>query len=333
MTAAVDRRVAGIALAVLALALVCLASIAIGSRPIPFDEVVRVIVSPAGDEATRIVRDLRLPRTAAAVAVGVGLGLSGAVIQALTRNPLGDPGLLGVSAGSGMAVTIGVFFFGTTSASEDLVFAFVGALVVTGIVALIGAAGGVADPVRLTLAGVAVAAVLSGAMTALILLNPRAFDRLRGWEAGSLVGRGWSVLGPILPFLVAGVVLALLLARSLNAVGLGDDLAVALGVRLTRTRVLSIVAITLLAGSATAIAGPIVFVGLMVPHIARWIAGPDQRWIMALSLLLAPTLVLMADVIGRVALFPGELPVGIVAAFVGAPVLIALVRRAKASTL
>ncbi|HMR50128.1 MAG TPA: iron chelate uptake ABC transporter family permease subunit [Arachnia sp.] len=332
MTAA-GRRATGIVLAVLALALACLASIAIGSRPLPFDEVVRAIVSPAGDEVTRIVRDLRLPRTVAAVAVGVGLGLSGAVIQALTRNPLGDPGLLGVSSGAGMAVTIGVFFFGTTSASQDLYFAFVGALVVTVVVALIGSVGGVADPVRLMLAGVAVAAVLSGAMTALILVNPRAFDRLRGWEAGSLVGRDWNVLLPVLPFLLAGAVLALVLARPLNSVGLGDDLAVALGVRLARTRVLSVVAITLLAGSATAIAGPIVFVGLMVPHISRWITGPDQRWIMALSLLLAPTLMLTADVVGRVALFPSELPVGIVAAFVGGPVLIALVRRAKASTL
>lgn len=333
MTAAVNRRVVGIAAAMLALALACLASIAFGSNPIPFDEVVRVILAPADDEVTRIVRDLRAPRTVAGAAVGAGLGLSGAVIQALTRNPLGDPGLLGVSAGSGMAVTIGVFFFGTTAASQDLVFAFVGALVVTAVVALIGSAGGVADPVRLTLAGVAVAAVLSGAMTALILLDPRAFDRLRGWESGSLVGRDWSVLGPILPFLVVGVVLALALARPLNAVGLGDDLAVSLGVRLTRTRILAILAITLLAGSATAIAGPVIFVGLMVPHIARWITGPDQRWILPLSLLLAPTMVLLADVIGRVALFPSELPVGVVAAFVGAPVLIALVRRAKASTL
>lgn len=328
-----NRRAAGIALAMLALALACLASIAVGSRPIPFDEVVRVILHPANDEVTRIVRDLRVPRTVAAVAVGAGLGLSGAVIQALTRNPLGDPGLLGVSAGSTTAVTVGVFFFGTATAAQDLVFAFVGALVVTALVALIGSAGGVADPVRLTLAGVAVAAVLSGATTALILLDPRAFDRLRGWEAGSLVGRDWLVLGPILPFLLAGIVLALALARSLNAIGLGDDLARALGVRLTRTRVLSIVAITLLAGAATAISGPIIFVGLMVPHIARWIGGPDQRWIMALSLLLAPTLMLAADVLGRVALFPSELSVGIVSAFVGAPVLITLARRAKVSTL
>ena len=327
------RRGTGIVLCVVALAAASAASIAIGSRGIPLDEVIGVLVAPAGDEVTRIVLDLRLPRTVAAVAVGIGLGLSGALIQALTRNPLGEPGLLGVNAGAGVAVTIGVFFFGTTAPTQDLAFAFAGALVVTGVVTLIGAAGGVADPVRLTLAGVAVAAVLSGVMTGLVLLDPRAFDRLRGWEAGSLVGRDWTVFGPILPFLVVGAIVAFALARSLNAMGLGDDLARSLGVRLARTRVLSVVAITLLAGAATAIAGPIVFVGLMVPHVARWIVGPDQRWILALSLLIAPTVMLTADVLGRVALYPGELPVGIVSAFVGAPVLIALVRRAKASSL
>ncbi|MFT4136288.1 FecCD family ABC transporter permease [Microbacterium sp.] len=327
------RRTAGIVLCLAALAIAGAASIAIGSRGIPLDEVVRVLVAPGDDEVTRIVRDLRIPRTVAAVAVGVGLGVAGGLIQALTRNPLGEPGLLGVNAGAGVAVTIGVFFFGTSSAVQDLAFAFVGALVVTAAVALIGSAGGVADPVRLTLAGVAVAAVLSGVMTGLVLLDPRAFDRLRGWEAGSLVGRDWDVLTPLLPFLAAGTIVAFALARPLNAMGLGDDLARSLGVRLNRTRVLSVVAITILAGAATAIAGPIAFVGLMAPHVARWIAGPDQRWIFALSLVIAPTVMLAADVVGRVALYPSELPVGIVSAFVGAPVLIALVRRAKASAL
>ncbi|TCL77537.1 MULTISPECIES: iron chelate uptake ABC transporter family permease subunit [unclassified Rathayibacter] len=327
-----NRRL-GLAASLTALVVAALLSVLVGSNHLGPAELWHALTAYDGSIADQVVVDLRLPRTLAGLVVGAALGVSGAVIQALTRNPLGDPGILGVDAGAALFVAIGVAL-GASSPAQYLPFAFLGALVVTAVVALIGSVGrGGPDPVRLTLAGVAVAAVLSGVTTAMMLLDPVTFTALRGWNAGSFVERGLDVVLPATPFVLVGVVIALAAARSLTALGLGDDLAASLGTRLGRTRLLSVLAITLLAGSATAIAGPVGFVGLAVPHVARWIAGPDQRWILALSILLAPTLLLLADVLGRVALWPGEVPVGVVTAFVGAPVLIHLVRRAKASSL
>jgi iron complex transport system permease protein len=183
------------------------------------------------------------------------------------------------------------------------------------------------------LAGVCIGAVLGGATSALTLTNPDAFDQMRSWNAGTILGRPLDVVWPILPFFAVALVLAFAVSRSLNALALGDDLAAAQGVRLVQTRVLTVIALTLLAGGATAIAGPIGFVGLMVPHVARWYVGPDQRWILAYSVLLAPSLLLASDILGRIVMYPSEIPVGIVTAFVGAPVLIALVHRKKASGL
>ncbi len=327
------RRRLGVLAAVAALLVAVLASLVLGSRTVPPQEVLGALTGTDNGENARIVLDLRIPRTVAGIVVGVGLAIAGALIQALTRNPLGDPGLLGVDAGAATFVTVGVVAFGTVTALQDLGFAVVGALLVTAAVAAIGSARGVADPVRLTLAGVAVAAVLSGLTTVMMLLNPTDFQRLRGWDIGSLVERGWDVILPVTPFLVAGAVLSVLLARSLNSIGLGEDVAAALGVNVVRTRALTVAAITVLAGGATAIAGPIAFVGLMVPHVARWLVGPDQQRIILISMLLGPTLMLVSDVVGRLVLAPGELPVGVVTAFVGAPVLIALARRSRATAL
>jgi len=323
----------GLAAAVGSLIAAVVLSIVVGSNQLGPDELWHALTAYSGTTADQVVVDLRLPRTVAALVVGAGLGVSGAVIQALTRNPLGDPGILGVDAGAGLFVAIGVML-GAATAVQYLPFAFVGAFVVTVLVYLIGSAGrGAPDPIRLTLAGVALAAVLTGITSAMTLLDPVTFNRLRAWNAGSFVERGFDVILPALPFTVVGVLLALLCGRPLNTMGLGDDLASSLGTNIVRTRIVSVVAITLLAGSATAIAGPVAFVGLMVPHIARWIVGPDQRWIIPYCVVIAPVVLLMSDVIGRVILWPSEVPVGVVTAFVGAPVLIHLVRRAKASSL
>lgn len=327
------RRAAGLLLALGALGVAAGLSIAVGSNALSPADLWHALTAPGGTLTDQIVLDLRVPRTVAAIVAGVALGLAGALIQAFTRNPLGDPGILGVDAGAALFVAVGVVL-GAVSAAQFLPWAFGGALLVTVAVYAIGGSGrGGPDPVRLTLAGVAVGAVLLGITSAMMLLDPVTFARLRGWNAGSFVERGWDVLLPVIPFIGAGAIVALACARSLNSLGLGDELASSLGTRLVRTRVLSIVAITVLAGSATAIAGPIGFVGLMAPHVARWIVGPDQRWILPYTMLIAPTVLLLADVIGRVVLWPSEVPVGIVTAFVGAPVLIALVRRAKASAL
>ncbi|WP_075205259.1 iron chelate uptake ABC transporter family permease subunit [Leucobacter musarum] len=321
-----------VALAVLGA--VAILSIMVGSRDLGFDVVRDAVFAPSGDEAQFVILDLRIPRTVVAIVVGAALGVSGGLIQALTRNPLADPGILGVNSGAAFAVAVGIGGFGVASISGYLWFAFAGALAVSVAVYAIGAAGrGGADPLRLVLAGVALGAVLGGLTSGLTLLDPKAFDAMRNWGAGTVVGRSLDVVLPVLPFLAIGFVLAAVVARSLNAIALGEDLAAALGANVLRTRIISIIAITLLAGGATAIAGPIGFVGLMVPHVARWFVGPDQRWILAYTVVLAPILLLVSDIVGRLVMRPAEIPVGIVTAFVGAPFLIALIRRRKASGL
>lgn len=316
------------------LALALLLSLAVGSKNVPFATVLTALFSPDGSADHIVVRDMRAPRTVAGLLVGTALGLSGAMIQALTRNPLADPGLLGVNAGAGFAVVVGVAVFGIVEIRQYIWFAFLGAIVTTVVVYVIGSMGrGGTTPVRLTLAGIAIGAVLGGVSSGITLLNPHVFDAMRFWGAGTLSSRTWEMVGTVAPFIAVGTVIALLAARPLNAVALGDDLASSLGADLGRTRVWVVVGVTLLCGAATAAAGPIGFVGLMVPHVARWWVGPDQRWIMPYTLAMAPTLLLVSDVIGRVVLRPDELQVGIVTAFVGAPVLVWLVRRRTVSGL
>jgi iron complex transport system permease protein len=330
-----STRLVGLAVSLALFVVAVVASIAIGSRDIPVDVVWSTLTGgltvPSPSTDAIVILDSRLPRTAIAIAAGLALGVSGALIQAVTRNPLADPGILGVTSGSAFAVAIAVGVLGVTSVQGYLWFAFGGALVATVVVYVIGSFGREgSSPVRLTLTGVALGAVLSGIVSAMLLADPEGFSAMRAWESGSLESRGWDGFLPVLPFIVVGCVIAFVIARSLNAIALGDDLAASLGARVGLTRGLAIVAVSLLAGGATAIAGPIAFVGLMIPHVARWIVGPDQRWIVAYSILLGPILLLVADVVGRVVLRPGELPAGIVTACIGAPVLIALVRRQKA---
>lgn len=327
-------RLAWLLLALAVLVVVLVASIAVGSKDIPVSTVLDALFAYDDSDDHAIIQALRVPRTLMGLAVGAALGMAGALIQALTRNPLADPGILGVNAGAAFFVVLAVGLFGLTSVQSYIWFAFLGAIVTTVLVYAVGSAGrGGATPVRLTLAGVAVGAVLSGISSGITLLNPSTFDRMRQWGAGSLVAPGYETLWAVLPFIAIGLAIAALVARPLNAVALGDDLAAALGASIVRTRALVVIATTLLAGAATAAAGPIGFVGLMVPHVARWIVGPDQRWIFAFTVVLAPILLLTADIIGRVVMRPGELQVGIVTAFVGAPVLILLARRRKVSGL
>ena len=316
------------------LAIVTVLSVMVGSRDLPLSTVWDALTGADTGRDAQVVTILRIPRTVMGLLVGAALGVAGALIQAVTRNPLADPGILGVNAGSAFAVAMGVGLLGVTAPSGYVWFAFGGALVTTVLVYLVGSIGrGSVSPAQLTLAGVALGAVLSGITSALLLADQETFSVIRAWEAGSFADRGGEVISATAPFLVVGLVIALALGPALNAVALGDDLAHALGAKVLRTRVLSLLAITLLAGSATAMAGPVAFVGLMIPHIARWIVGPDQRWIIAYSVLLAPVLTIAADVLGRVILPTGEMQVGIVTAFLGAPVLVLLVRRERVSGL
>lgn len=334
LVASNTRRVVGLLFWTAVLLVIIAGSLAVGAKDIPPSTVWEALTAYDESPEHVVVADLRLPRTVVGLLVGPALGVGGALIQALTRNPLADPGVLGVNAGAGFAVVVGVAVFGVTSIQGYIWFAFVGAIVATIAVYAIGSAGrGSPTPVRLTLAGVALAAVLGGVSNGITLLNPDVFDRMRYWGAGSLAGRTMEMGAWVAPFILIGLVLAFAAARPLNAVALGDDLARSVGSNIAATRVVVVIAVTLLCGAATAAAGPIGFVGLMVPHVARWTVGPDQRWIVAYAVLLAPIVLLGSDILGRIVAAPGELQVGIVTAFVGAPVLIALVRRSKASGL
>jgi iron complex transport system permease protein len=316
------------------LILTVMLSLGIGARYIPIGTVAESLFAYNDSDDHAIIAGLRAPRTIMGVLVGIALGLSGALIQALTRNPLADPGILGINAGAAFFVVIGIGFFGMTGISGYVWFALAGAIIATIVVYLIGSAGrGGATPLRLTLSGVALGAVLGGITSGISLLDPGTFDRMRQWSAGSLVTTGYDALSTVWPFFLVGYGIAFMVARPLNAVALGDDLAASLGANMVRTRSLVVIATTLLAGASTAAVGPIGFVGLMVPHVARWFVGPDQRWIFSYTAVLAPILLLVSDIVGRVVLAPGELQVGIVLAFIGAPVVILLARRGKVSGL
>ncbi|MBX5441275.1 MAG: iron chelate uptake ABC transporter family permease subunit [Solirubrobacteraceae bacterium] len=332
--AARPPRALALGLAAAVLVLLAGASVAVGTRSIDLATVVDALLHGGHGEEGVIVRDLRVPRTLLGLAVGVALGLAGALMQALTRNPLADPGLLGVNAGAAAAVVVAVGLLGVGSLTGYVWFAFAGAALAAVVVHAIGAAGrGGAGPVRLALAGTAVTAALTAFTQAVTLMDRDAFDRWRAWSVGALGGRDADTLAQVAPFLVAGALLALALGRALNAIALGDETGRALGARVGRTRLLGALAVTLLCGAATAAIGPILFVGLTVPHVARAIAGADQRWVLAFSTVLAPALLLAADVVGRVVARPGELQAGIVTALLGAPVFIAIVRRRRIARL
>ncbi|MET9294570.1 iron chelate uptake ABC transporter family permease subunit [Streptomyces sp. NPDC003077] len=325
-------RSVGLLAALVLLALVAILGVAVGAKQIPLDQVWHGVFHYSGTDTDVIIRDVRLPRTLLGLLVGAALGLAGAVMQALTRNPLADPGVLGINAGASAAVVSAITFFGVTSLTGYVWFAFLGAAVVSAAVYILGGTRS-ATPVRLALAGTALTAVLTGYLNAVNLINTAALDKMRFWTVGSLASGSMTTVEQVAPFLLVGAVLALAIGRPLNAIALGDDQARALGAKLTRTRIMAMVAVTLLCGGATAACGPIVYVGLMVPHVVRALTGPDLRWILPYSAVLSPVLLLGSDIIGRVVARPGELQVGIVTAVIGGPVFIYLVRRRRMAQL
>lgn len=327
-------RVIGLVVAVGVLVLVVLLSIAVGAKPIPLSGVVRALFD-GHDSADRVVvMDLRLPRTLLGVAVGAALAAAGVLMQALTRNPLADPGILGVNAGASVAVVLAMWIWHVSDLTSYIWWAFLGAGAASVLVYLLGSRGrSGATPVRLALAGTAISAVLGSLISFVTLLNPKVFDQFRFWGVGALAGVDSAVVWQVLPFLAVGAVIALALSGPLNALALGDETARALGNNVNTTRIVGAIAVTLLCGAATAAVGPIGFIGLTVPHIARMITGPDHRWLVPYSLVLGPVLLLGSDIVGRVVARPGEIEVGVVTAFVGAPVFIALVRRRRIAEL
>lgn len=328
------KRAAWLLAAVVVLALLAGASLAIGARGLPLATVWQALAAfdPAnGDHA---VVHARIPRTVLGLLAGGALGLAGAAMQGVARNPLADPGIMGVNAGAALAVVTGIYLFGIGTLSGYIWFAFLGAGIAAVVVYLIASLGrDGATPVKLALAGAALNAGLYSLMNVILVSSQDTLDRFRFWQVGGIAGRDWSVLLSGLPFLAAGTLIVLFTGRILNGLALGDDIARGLGQRVGLARAITAFGIVLLCGSATAMAGPIAFIGLVIPHAVRFLTGPDYRWILPFSLVLAPVLLLGADIIGRIVLLPGEVPAGIMTALVGAPVFVWLVRRGKGAGL
>lgn len=311
-----------------------LVSLGVGSNPIPLDRVWQLLWHPDGSFDAVVIGAQRLPRTLVLVVVGAALGVAGALMQSLTRNPLADPGILGINAGASLAVVLVVALTGLSGIGFYLWFAFAGAAVAAVGVYLLGMAGSESpSPVRLALAGVAISMTVASLVQTVILANANAFNEFRFWAAGSVEGRGYPVLLATGGFILAGLLLACCLAPALNALALGEDAGRALGVRVGLVRGLAVLAVTVLAGAATAAAGPIMFVGLGVPYLARAVFGPDQRLVLPGTALAAPVLLLAADVVARLVVLPGEVPVGVVAAILGGPAFVLIVRRPRIEAL
>ncbi|WP_253769137.1 FecCD family ABC transporter permease [Goodfellowiella coeruleoviolacea] len=333
MAARRRRRLIGLAALLLALVAAAVASIAVGAKPIPLGAVWHALATPTGTADDIVVRSLRIPRTLLGVVAGIALGVAGSLMQGHTRNPLADPGLLGVTQGASFAAVLSIFALGLTGVYSFVWFAFLGAMIAAVLVFLLGSAGsgggGGPTPVTLALAGAAMSALLYALTSVVVLLDQQSLETYRFWQVGSIAGRDQGVLGQVLPFLVVGLVLALVNAPGLNALSLGEDVARSLGQPVLRTRVIGLAAVTLLTGASVAACGPLAFVGLVVPHVARAITGPDYRWLLPYAGLIGAVLLLLADVLGRVVARPGELQVGIMLAAIGAPFFIVLIRRKR----
>jgi iron complex transport system permease protein len=310
------------------LLVVCFFSITMGSRSITLATIWKAFTDfdPTSASET-VIRQMRVPRTLLGITAGAAFGMSGAILQGITRNPLADPGIMGINAGAAVAIVLAAVLLGVDQLGIQIWLAFAGAGAAT--VAVYGLASRGregATPVKLALAGAALTAALTTVTTALVLTDIDAFNELRFWQVGSLSGRYMEIFWQTAPFIVLGVVVALGLGRALNGLALGEDVAVALGQRVRVSRVVMFVTVAVLCGAATAACGPIAFVGLVVPHLARMICGPDYRWILPYSLVLTPIVLLLADIIGRVVIAPAELQVGVVLGVLGAPAFILLVR-------
>lgn len=306
-----------------ALGVVVVASLMFGVRGIAPIEVWQALVEPvAGNADHQVVLDLRVPRTLVGLLAGVALGLAGTMIQGVTRNPIADPGLLGINAGAALAVVLSIWLLGLTSAGQFVWFAFAGAAAAAVAVAAIGRG----DPIRLVLGGAALTAFLTPLVTLVLMRSSIAFDQYRFWAVGALTGRELDLVADLWPFVAVGSAIAFGVAHRLDLLALGDDVARGLGQRVGVTRALAGAGITILAGAATSLVGPIALVGLVVPHAARRLVGSDYRRMTALAVALGPAILLTADVIGRLVARPGELEAGVVSALIGAPVLIAVAR-------
>lgn len=331
--AAAGPRLAGLALALTALAGLAVLSVTLGVRDVSLEDL-RAALAGLDENVSQAAVHKRIPRTLLAMLVGAALGLAGAVMQGVTRNPLADPGILGVTSGASLAVVSGIAFLGLSSPTGFIWVAVGGAAVSAVLVYVVGSLGrGGATPLKLALAGAATSAAFSSLISAILLPRIAVMDSFRFWQIGGVGGASLARIGTVLPFLLVGAVLCLAVARGLNSLALGDDLAAGLGERVALTRGAAAAGAVLLCGAATAVAGPIGFVGLVVPHACRLLVGSDHRWLLPLSMVVGAALLTAADLVGRLVARPSEVDVGIVTALIGAPVFIAIVRRMRGRAL
>lgn len=327
-----------LAAAILGILVSVVLSLSFGSRPVSGAQVIEGISSWLRGETPTDIGALavqsRIPRTVLALLAGAALALSGALMQAITRNPLADPGILGVNTGAALAVVVGIAFLGVSSALGFLGLALIGAFVTAFFVYFVGSVGpGGTTPIKLALAGAATTAALASLVSAILIPRQAVMDEFRYWQVGNVARADWETMVAIVPVLIIGILIALLSASSLNALALGDEVAVGLGVHVGRVRIVAAIAGVALCAAVTALAGPIGFVGLMIPHAVRLVSGSDQRWLLPLSALGGAILLTLADTLGRVIGSPGEVEAGIITAFLGAPVLIIIARRTRMKAL
>ncbi|MCN9240420.1 iron ABC transporter permease [Streptomyces sp. RY43-2] len=328
MSGVVGRRLGWLVAALLLLLLAVLLSLAVGSRAIAPSVVWDALLHGGNSADAQVVRSLRVPRTVIGVMVGAALAVAGTVLQGITRNPIAEPGILGISQGASMGVVCAIAFLGVHSLNGYVWYAFLGAGVAAVLIYAVASSGrGGASPVKLALAGAAMNAFLASLISAVLTTDARALDEFRFWDVGSISGRDAAIAGQVWPFLLAGLLLVLAMARGLDALALGDDIARGLGRNVALLRATGALGATVLTGAAVAAAGPITFIGLAVPHMARALVGPGHRWLLPVAALLGPVMLLLADVLGRVVVRPAEVPVAVMTALAGVPFLVVLVRR------
>ncbi|WP_328696035.1 FecCD family ABC transporter permease [Streptomyces sp. NBC_00342] len=323
-----SRRALMTAAAVLALLFAVLVSLAVGARTIAPSAVLDALLHGGHSDAAEVIRNMRVPRTLIGLMVGAALALAGTVLQGITRNPIADPGILGISQGASVGVVLAIAYAGIHTLTGYVWFAFAGAAIASVAVYAIASSGrGGATPVKLALGGAAINALLVSVTMAVLTTKASALDEFRFWQVGSIAGREAQVAQQIWPFLLIGTVLVLSVARGLDALALGEDMAKGLGQKIATVRIVGGIGATVLTGVGVAAAGPIAFIGLAVPHIARAIVGSDHRWVLPMAALIGPVMLLVSDVIGRIVFPPSEVPAGVMTALIGVPFLVTLVRR------
>ncbi|GEB47001.1 MULTISPECIES: FecCD family ABC transporter permease [Microbacterium] len=323
------RRAVGVIALVVVLVVAAILSVTFGARDVTAADIWSGLTGST-DTASAAAVAKRVPRTVLAILVGAALAVSGAVLQGATRNPLADPQILGINGGAGLAIVVGIAFFGLGSATSYIWVGLIGAAGAAVLVYAIGSLGrGGATPLRLALAGAVSAVAFSSLTSAVLLPRVNVMNEFRFWQIGGVGGATFETILQVLPFLLAGLLICLASSTALNTLALGDELAAGLGARVRAARLISTGGAVILCGAATAVAGPIGFVGLVVPHMVRLLVGVDHRWLLPVSALGGAVLLTLGDVVGRVVARPEEIEVGIVTALVGAPFFIALVRRQR----